>query len=50
MTELMFFLNKSDIAIITVTNIDHRYIKYSINKSEAIHLLENSVLEDYGYL
>ena len=39
----------SDIAIITVKNVDYRCIMYSINKSEAIPFLENSVLGDCGY-
>ena len=43
-------LNRSDIAIITVKNVDYCCIMYNINKSEAIHLLENYVLEDRGYL
>ena len=41
-------LDISDIAIITVKNVDYSCIMY--NKSEAIHLLENSVLEDIGHL
>ena len=43
-------LNISDIAIITVKNVDYHCIMYDINKSESIHLLENSVLEDREYL
>ena len=46
----VFCLNTSDIAIITVKNVDYRYIIHDINKSEAINLLENSVLEDHGYI
>ena len=41
-------LNRSDIAIITVKNVDYRCIIHNIIKSEAINLLENSVLEDRG--
>ena len=43
-------LNISDIANITVKNVDYRCITHNITKSEATHLLENSVLEDRGYL
>ena len=39
-----------NIAIATLKSIDYRCIMYNINKSEAIHLLENFVLEDRGYL
>ena len=45
----MFYLNISDIAIITVKGVDYRCIIHNIRKSEAIHLLENSVLGDHGY-
>ena len=43
-------LNISNIAIITVKNVDCRCIIHNISKSKAINLLENSVLEDRGYL
>ena len=43
-------LNLSDIAIITVRNVDCRCIIHNISKSEAIHLLQNSVLDDCGYI
>ena len=46
----MLCLNISDIAVITVKNVDYRCIMYNINKSEAIHLLENFVLKDRGHL
>ena len=46
----MFCLNISDIAIITVKNVDFRCIVYNNSKSEAINLLKNSVLEDRGYI
>ena len=45
----MLCLNISDIAIITVKNVDYHCIIYNISKSEAINLLENSVLKDRGY-
>ena len=40
----------SDIGIITVTNGDYCCIIHNVSKSEAINLLENSVLEDRGYI
>ena len=46
----MLSVNISDIAIITVKNVDYRCIIHNISKSEAINLLENSVLEDCGYI
>ena len=42
--------NLSDIAIITVTGVNFCFIIHGIIKSEAIHLLENSVLENCGYI
>ena len=45
----MLSVNISDIAIITVKNVDYRCIILNISKSEAINLLANSVLEDRGY-
>ena len=41
----MLCLNKSNIAIITVKNVDYHCIMYNISKSEGINLLENSVLD-----
>ena len=46
----MSSVNISDIAIITVKNVDYRCIIHKISKSEAIILLESSVLEDCGYI
>ena len=43
-------LNLGDIAVISVKNVDYRCIIHNISKSEAINLLENSVLEDRGYI
>ena len=43
-------VNISDIVIITAKNVDHHCIIHNIRTSEAINLLENSVLEDRGYL
>ena len=40
----------SDIAIITVKNVNYRCIIHNITKSEAISLLKKSVQEDRGYL
>ena len=46
----MLSVNISSIPIITVKNVDYRYITHNIRKSEAINLLKNSVLEDCGYI
>ena len=46
----MLSVNISDIAIITVKNVDYRCIIHNISKSEAINSLKNSVLKDHGYL
>ena len=43
-------LNISDIAVITVKGVDYLSIIHEIYKSEATHLLENSVFEDRGYI
>ena len=43
-------VNISDFVVITVISADHRYIIHGINKSDAIYLYENSVLDDYGYI
>ena len=46
----MLSVNISDIAIITVKNVDYRCIIYKISKSKAINLLKNCVLENCGYI
>ena len=46
----MLCMDISDIALMTVKNVDYRCIIHNISKSEAINLLENSVLEDRGYI
>ena len=46
----MLCLNISNIAIITVKGVDYPCIIHDISKYEAIHLLENPVLEDCGYI
>ena len=46
----ILFLNITDIAIITVENIGYRCIIHNLNKSEVINSLQNSVLEDRGYI
>ena len=43
-------VNISDVAVITVKNVDYHCIIHNISKSEAINLLKNSVLEDRGYI
>ena len=45
-----FSVNISNIAIITVKNVDYCCIIHNISKCQAINLLENSVLGDCGYL
>ena len=46
---MMLRLNLSDI-IITDKSIDSRCIIHDINKSDEIHLLENSILDLRGYI
>ena len=46
----MLCFNISDTAIITIKRVDYCCIIHDIGKSEAIHLLENSVLDDRGYI
>ena len=46
----MLSVNISDIVIITIKNVEYRCIIHNISKSEAINLLESSVLEDRGYI
>ena len=45
----MSSVSMSNIAIITVKNVDYCCIIRNIRKSEAINLVRNSVLEDHGY-
>ena len=40
----------SDIAIITVSWVDYCCIIHGISKCDTIHLLENSVVDDRGYI
>ena len=47
---MMLCFNLSNIAIITVKGADDRFVIHDIGKSEAIHLLEISVLEDCTYI
>ena len=44
---IILFPNISDIATITVKNVDYRCI---ISKSDTINLLKNSILENRGYI
>ena len=46
----MLSVNISDIAIITVKNVDYCCIIHNISKYEAINLLKNSVLENCVYI
>ena len=43
-------VNIGDIAIITIKNADYCYIIHNNSKSEAISLLENTVLENCRYI
>ena len=43
-------LNISNITIIAVKGTNYYCITYSINKSDAVHLLKNSVLDDCKYI
>ena len=45
----MVSVNISNVAIITIKNVDYCCIIHNITKSEAINLLKNSVFEDRGY-
>ena len=46
----MFCLNISDIANIAAKGVDYHCIIHDIRKSKAIHLLENYVLDYWGYI
>ena len=46
----MLSINKSNIAIITVKNVDYHCIIHNISKSEAINLIKNNVLENHRYI
>ena len=46
----MLCLKISDIAIITVKGVDYCCMIYNIIKPEEIHLLENSLLDEPGYI
>ena len=46
----IYCLDISDISIIAVKGIDCHYVFIHDSKSEANHLLKNSVLEDHGYI
>ena len=46
----ILIVNISDIVIIIIKNVHYRCIIHNISKSEAINLLENSVLENCGYI
>ena len=46
----MLCLNLSDISIIVVKRVDYLCIIHDISKSDVIYLLENSVLDDCGYI
>ena len=47
---VMLIASVSNVAIITVKNVDYRCMIHSIRKSETIDLLKNSVLKNFGYI
>ena len=47
---IMLSVNISDIAIISIKNVDYCFIIHNISKSKATNLWKNSVLEDCGYV
>ena len=47
---LMLRVNISDITIVAVKEVDNCFIIHDIKKSEAINLLENSLLDDHWYI
>ena len=49
-TLTMLCLSLGDIVIIIVKNVDYYCIIHNISKSDTIHLLEYSVLDDRGYI
>ena len=46
----MQYVKISDIAILVVKGVYYLCIIHDINKCEAVNLLENSVLDDRGYI
>ena len=46
----MQYVNISDISMITVKDVDFRYIIHSIIKSEAINLLKNLWFDGHCYI
>ena len=46
----MLSVNISDIAIITIENVDYQCIIHNISKCEAIILLKHFLLEHCGYM
>ena len=46
----MLGVNISNIAIITIKNVDYCCNIHNLSKCEAINLLKNSFLEDRGYI
>ena len=47
---MMLRLKISDITIITDKGVEYHCIIYGISKSETIHFLEDSLLDDRGYI
>ena len=47
---VLLFHDRNDTAIMTVKNVDYRWIIHNISKSEVINLLKKSVLEHRAYV
>ena len=47
---MMLCLNLIDIVVITIENVDYTGLVHDTSKSNAIHLLENFVLDDRGHI
>ena len=46
----MLFFNRSDVAIITVKDVYYCCLIHKISKSNAIQLLESSMLDNFRYI
>ena len=50
MVAIMLSVNLSDIAIITIKNVDHHSTIYNISKSKAINFIKTYILEYCEYI
>ena len=46
----MLCLNLIDIVVITIESVDYTGLTHDTSKSNAIHLFQNFVLDDRGYI